>query len=112
MGPEHVALAERGRVEYTTVGDGEAVAAFHQLARCEGILPALESAHALAEAARRAPRLGDEKLILVNLSGRGDKDLESVLAFDHQQAEAAAAPATAGPVHHGAVPAEAEEELP
>lgn len=109
VGPEHVALAERGRVEYTTVGDVEAVAAFHQLARCEGILPALESAHALAEAARRAPRLGDEKLILVNLSGRGDKDLESVLAFDLEQAEAAAA--AAGPVHDAAVPAEGEEEL-
>jgi len=82
IGPEHVRLAEEGRVEYTAVGDDEAIEAFHTLAELEGILPALESAHAVAEAMRHAPRLGPDKIILVNLSGRGDKDLESVLAYD------------------------------
>ena len=82
IGPEHVRLAEQGRVEYTAVGDAEAVEAFHTLAELEGILPALETAHAVAEAMRRAPRLAHDKIILVNLSGRGDKDLESVIAWD------------------------------
>jgi len=82
VGPEHVMLAERGRVEYTSVSDAEAVAAFHLLAQREGILPALESAHAIAETARRAPRLGKRMVVLVNLSGRGDKDVESVLDWD------------------------------
>ncbi|MCM2269395.1 MAG: tryptophan synthase subunit beta [Thermoanaerobaculia bacterium] len=82
VGPEHAALAAAGRVEYTAVGDDEAVAAFHRLARLEGILPALESAHALAEAIRRAPRLPRRIALLVNLSGRGDKDLASVAAYD------------------------------
>jgi len=82
VGPEHAALAALGRVEYTSATDDEAIAAFHLLARTEGILPALESAHALAEAVRRAPRLSKRHLLLVNLSGRGDKDLESVLAWD------------------------------
>jgi tryptophan synthase beta chain len=82
IGPEHVRLAEQGRVEYTAVGDDEAIEAFHTLAELEGILPALESAHAVAEAIRHAPRLGSDKIILVNLSGRGDKDLESVLEYD------------------------------
>ncbi len=79
VGPEHVALKELGRTEYTTASDDEAVAAFRLLAATEGILPALESAHALAEVARRAPRLDSGKIVLVNLSGRGDKDVESVL---------------------------------
>jgi tryptophan synthase beta chain len=82
VGPEHVRLAEEGRVEYTAVNDDKAIEAFHTLAELEGILPALESAHAVAEAMRRAPRLDTNKIILVNLSGRGDKDLESVLAYD------------------------------
>jgi tryptophan synthase beta chain len=82
VGPEHAALAEMGRVQYTSASDEEAVAAFHALAESEGILPALESAHALAEAMRRARRLSRRRLILVNLSGRGDKDLETVAAFD------------------------------
>ncbi len=85
IGPEHVRLAEEGRVEYTAVDDDEAIEAFHTLAELEGILPALESAHAVAEAMRHAPRLGSDKIILVNLSGRGDKDLESVLAYDAQR---------------------------
>jgi tryptophan synthase beta chain len=82
VGPEHARLHERGRVEYTSIGDAEAVAAFHRLARTEGILPALESSHALAEAFRRVPLLPRDAIVLVNLSGRGDKDLESVRSFD------------------------------
>ncbi|HEX5758030.1 MAG TPA: tryptophan synthase subunit beta [Thermoanaerobaculia bacterium] len=87
VGPEHVLLRDRGRVEYTSATDEEAVAAFHLLARTEGILPALESAHAIAEVQRHAPRLSRERVVLVNLSGRGDKDLESVQEFDRQRAE-------------------------
>jgi tryptophan synthase beta chain len=82
VGPEHVLLHDRGRVEYTSAGDEEAIAAFHRLAVTEGILPALESAHAVAEAIKRAPHLSAKKVVLVNLSGRGDKDLASVLAWD------------------------------
>ncbi len=81
VGPEHARLADLGRVEYTRIGDGEAIAAFHLLARSEGILPALESAHAVAEAVKRAARLSRSRVLLVNLSGRGDKDLESVMAY-------------------------------
>lgn len=84
VGPEHVDLKDRGRTEYTSASDDEAIAAFHQLARVEGILPALESAHALAEAVKRAPRLSEDKVVLVNLSGRGDKDLESVMAYERK----------------------------
>ncbi len=87
VGPQHVELAEAGRVEYTAVDDREAVDAFHLLASTEGILPALESAHALAELRRHAGQLSSEKIILVNLSGRGDKDVESVMAFDRAAAE-------------------------
>jgi tryptophan synthase beta chain len=78
VGPEHAYLRDLGRAEYTTADDDEALAAFQLLARTEGILSALESAHALAEVIRLAPRLGPEKILLVNLSGRGDKDLEIV----------------------------------
>jgi len=97
VGPEHVLLSDRGRVEYTRASDAEAVAAFHQLAATEGILPALETAHALAEVARHAPRLSKKHLVLVNLSGRGDKDVESVLDWDaeHRGEGAAAAKETA-----------------
>ncbi len=82
IGPEHADLHDRGRVEYTAVSDDEAVEAFHLLASTEGILPALESAHAIAEAAKHAPSLSSKKTILINLSGRGDKDVESVIAYD------------------------------
>lgn len=82
IGPEHVALHDDGRVEYTSVGDDEAVDAFHLLAETEGILPALESAHAVAEAAKHAAHLPEDRIVLVNLSGRGDKDLASVLEHD------------------------------
>jgi tryptophan synthase beta chain len=89
IGPEHVWLHDQGRVEYASATDAEAIAGFHLLARTEGILPALESAHAIAEAARRAPRLSRKRIILVNLSGRGDKDVESVLAWDRDHAAGA-----------------------
>jgi tryptophan synthase beta chain len=78
VGPEHAMWRENARVTYTHVGDDEAVAAFHLLAECEGIVPALESAHALAYAVRVAPSMPLSSNILVNLSGRGDKDLAEV----------------------------------
>jgi tryptophan synthase beta chain len=86
IGPEHVWLHDASRVEYTAASDEEAIAGFHLLARTEGILPALESAHAIAEVAKRAPRLSRKRVILVSLSGRGDKDVESVLAWDREHA--------------------------
>jgi tryptophan synthase beta chain len=92
VGPEHVLLEQTGRVEYTFATDAEAIAAFHLLARTEGILPALESAHAVAEAVRHAPELSRKRIILVNLSGRGDKDLESVLEYDREHPAAAGLP--------------------
>ncbi len=76
VGPEHAWLAERGRAEYTAIGDEEAVAAARMLARLEGIIPALESAHALAELIKRAPQMKREEAVILNLSGRGDKDME------------------------------------
>jgi tryptophan synthase beta chain len=79
VGPEHAYLRDLGRVRYTTVSDGAALNAFQALARLEGILPALESAHAVAEAMRLAPALAEERVLLVNLSGRGDKDLDTVI---------------------------------
>jgi len=89
IGPEHVLLKDEGRVEYSAATDEEAVAAFHLLSRTEGILPALESAHAIAEVVKRAPRLSPKRVILVNLSGRGDKDVESILEYDRRHAEPA-----------------------
>ena len=86
VGPEHVHLQERGRIEYTSADDREAIDAFHLLSHTEGILPALESAHALAEVVKLAPTMSKEQVILVNLSGRGDKDVESVIAFEQQRA--------------------------
>jgi tryptophan synthase beta chain len=78
VGPEHAWLRDQKRVEYTYATDAEALAAFMKLARQEGIIPALESAHAIAEVMKRAPKLGKNKLIIVNLSGRGDKDVAQV----------------------------------
>ena len=75
VGPEHALLHQSGRVEYTQASDAEALEAARELSRTEGIIPALESAHALAEVIRRASTLSREAIILVNLSGRGDKDL-------------------------------------
>ena len=78
VGPEHAFFKESGRAEYVTVTDEEAINAFHLLSQTEGILPALESAHALAYAGRMAPALGKDRIMVVNLSGRGDKDVQSV----------------------------------
>jgi tryptophan synthase beta chain len=75
VGPEHAALHRQGRVEYTCASDQEALEAARVLARTEGIIPALEPAHALAEVLKRAPKMSRETVIVVNLSGRGDKDL-------------------------------------
>jgi tryptophan synthase beta chain len=78
VGPEHAWLRDMGRAEYTWVSDGEALDAFRILGRFEGILPALESAHAVAFACRLAVELGRQRSILINLSGRGDKDVQSI----------------------------------
>jgi len=78
VGPEHAWLKDSGRAEYVTITDDEALSAFHDLCHFEGIIPALESSHALAYAAKLAPTLGKEKTLLVNLSGRGDKDMHTV----------------------------------
>ena len=78
VGPEHAWLKDSGRAEYVTITDAEALDAFHQLCRFEGIIPALESSHALASAAKIAPTLPKDKILLVNLSGRGDKDMHTV----------------------------------
>ena len=80
VGPEHAWLHDQKRVEYTYVNDDAALEAFMKLARLEGIIPALESAHAVAEVMKRAPKMGRNKLIIVNLSGRGDKDVAQVAA--------------------------------
>ncbi|MFZ2488225.1 MAG: tryptophan synthase subunit beta [Anaerolineae bacterium] len=79
VGPEHAWLRDQGRTEYTYATDDEALAAFQKLCQQEGIIPALESAHAVAEVIKLAPRLGRDQVILVNLSGRGDKDLDTVM---------------------------------
>ena len=76
IGPEHAWLAQQGRAEYAPVSDEEAVAAARTLARAEGIIPALESSHAIAELIRRAPKMPRESVVILNLSGRGDKDME------------------------------------
>ena len=80
VGPEHAWLHDQGRVEYTYATDEAALAAFMRLARLEGIIPALESAHAVAECIRRAPAMRPDELVVVNLSGRGDKDVAQVAA--------------------------------
>jgi tryptophan synthase beta chain len=79
VGPEHVYLYDLGRVEYTSADDKAALHGFQMLCKYEGIIPALESSHAIAEAVRRAPTLPKEAILLVNLSGRGDKDLNTVI---------------------------------
>ena len=78
VGPEHAWLKDSGRAEYATITDAEALQAFHDLCHFEGIIPALESSHALAYAAKLAPTLAADKILLVNLSGRGDKDMHTV----------------------------------
>jgi tryptophan synthase beta chain len=81
VGPEHAYLHDIGRVQYTYATDSEALDAFQQCARLEGIIPALESSHAVAEVIKRAPKMGKDKVIIVNLSGRGDKDVQHAAKF-------------------------------
>ena len=81
VGPEHSYLKDIGRAEYVAATDKEALDAFQWLAQTEGIIPALESAHAVAHARKLAPTLGKDKIIIINLSGRGDKDVETALEF-------------------------------
>ena len=85
IGPEHSWLHDVGRVEYTSVKDDEALAAFHLCCKLECIIPALESAHALAEVFKRAPQLPKDHLMVVNLSGRGDKDMQTVMHHFEKQ---------------------------
>jgi len=87
VGPEHCHLHDIGRAEYTVIDDDEAIAAFDALCRYEGIIPALESSHALAEAIKRAPHLPKDTLLLVNLSGRGDKDMENIIGYKKEHAQ-------------------------
>ena len=82
VGPEHSWLKESGRAQYVAINDDEALAAFHDLCRLEGIIPALESAHAVAYGLKLARELGRGKRIIVNLSGRGDKDINTIAARD------------------------------
>ncbi len=81
IGPEHAWLADTRRAEYTAVVDEEAIAAAKLLARTEGIIPALESAHAIAELVHRAPKMNRDEIVIVNLSGRGDKDMETLSRY-------------------------------
>jgi tryptophan synthase beta chain len=86
VGPEHALLRDQERAGYTYATDAEALEAFQVLSRTEGIIPALESAHAVAEALKRAPKMRPDEIIIVNLSGRGDKDLDTVIqALDQSQ---------------------------
>jgi len=78
VGPEHSYWKDSGRVEYVSITDAEALEGFKLLARLEGILPALETAHAIAQAQKLAPTLTDDQIIVINLSGRGDKDCQEV----------------------------------
>ena len=81
IGPEHAWLADQGRAEYTAATDEEAIDAARTLSRIEGIIPALESAHALAELIRRAPKMRKDEIVILNLSGRGDKDMEMLSRY-------------------------------
>lgn len=87
VGPEHAHLKESGRAAYVSVSDDEVLAAFNDLCRLEGIIPALESAHALAYVKKQAAKMRRDEIILVNLSGRGDKDLQTVLATQNGGAQ-------------------------
>ena len=78
MGPEHALLRDQNRAEYTYATDEHALKAFFKLSKLEGIIPALESAHAIAEVIKRAPKMSAEQIIICNLSGRGDKDVAQV----------------------------------
>jgi len=82
VGPEHAWLKDSGRANYVAIDDTEALAAFHTLTQVEGIMPALESSHALAYAAKLAPEMSKDQIIVINLSGRGDKDIHTVATRD------------------------------
>ena len=82
VGPEHAFLKDSGRATYVAVDDDEALAMYHEMARTEGIVPALETAHAIAFARKLAQERGPAGLVLVNLSGRGDKDTRTVAALE------------------------------
>jgi tryptophan synthase beta chain len=88
VGPEHAYLNDIGRAEYVAIGDDDALAAFHRLCRTEGIIPALESSHAVAYAMKLAPTMRSDQHLLVNLSGRGDKDIATVADLDARRAKA------------------------
>lgn len=81
IGPEHAYLHDIGRAEYVAITDEEAVEAFEFLSRTEGIIPAIESAHAVAEAIKLAPKMGRDRIIIVNISGRGDKDAAAIARY-------------------------------
>jgi tryptophan synthase beta chain len=81
IGPQHAWLADQRRAEYTAVSDEEAIQAAKTLARLEGIIPALESAHAIAELIKRAPKMGKDEIVILNVSGRGDKDMEALSRY-------------------------------
>lgn len=85
VGPQHAQWADEGRVEYCGITDAEALASFYELTRLEGIIPALESAHAVAEAKKRAVSMPRDAVIVVNLSGRGDKDVDAVLGMKNSE---------------------------
>ncbi|MDO4441628.1 MAG: pyridoxal-phosphate dependent enzyme, partial [Moraxella sp.] len=82
VGPEHSFLKDMGRVEYGVINDDEALEAFRILTKCEGIIPALESSHAVAYGLKLAKTMSQEQSIIINLSGRGDKDLHTVMSVD------------------------------
>jgi tryptophan synthase beta chain len=82
VGPEHAWLNDIGRVDYVTATDAEALTAFRDLTKIEGIMPALESSHALAFAQKLAPSMNKDQIMIVNLSGRGDKDIHTIAAID------------------------------
>ena len=81
IGPEHAYLYDTGRAVYVPVTDDEAVEAFEYLSRIEGIIPAIESSHALAHARKLAPTMGKDQIIVVNVSGRGDKDVAAIARY-------------------------------
>ena len=85
VGPEHAYLNDIKRAQYTAITDDEAVNAFYKLTRIEGIIPALESSHAVAYAMKIAPTLSKDSIILVNLSGRGDKDMDIIESYENKE---------------------------
>src|SRR5699024_2647434 len=81
VGPEHAYLKDSGRAEYVAITDEEAIQAFLTLSKAEGIIPAIESSHAVAEACKRVPRMAPDQVVIINISGRGDKDVEQIAKY-------------------------------